>query len=105
MLKCEIIFDTDKILKEGEYTPDSIQKATDELFEDYDLVKGENGFYLEKGTDSDYVNFMGVIISLKHQNWFLDNLKKWVLYVDEDDTGDYYTEDLAERYAMIKQGA
>lgn len=105
MMKCEILFDKDKIIREGEYTLEAIQTATDELFADFDLVKGDNGFYCEKGTDNDYVNFMGVIISLKHQEWFLNNLKKWVLYVDEDDTGEFYTEDLAERYAVLKKGA
>ena len=105
MIKCEILFDEDKIIRDGEYTLESIQKATDDVFSTYHIKKDVDGLYVTSGADEDYVSFMGIIISLKRQQWFLDNISKWMLYVDEDDTGEFYTEDLIERYVIMRKGA
>lgn len=104
MLKCEIQFDNEKIIKDGIYTPESIRKATDEMFvEEFDLVKGENGFYLEKGVEEDYVHFMSAILSLKRQNWFTDYVSKWTWY-ENDENGDFYVEDFIEGFHLKNQG-
>lgn len=105
MIKCEILFDKDKIVQENEYTLESIQKATDDVFLAYNINKDADGLYVTNGADEDYVSFMSIIISLKRQQWFLENISKWTLYVDEDDTGDFYTEDLIERYVLMRKGA
>lgn len=105
MIKCEILFDKDKILRDGEYSLDSIQKATDHVFAARYIEKDSNGLYVTSGADEDYVSFMSIIISLKRQQWFLNNLSKWLLYVDEDDTGEFYTEDLIDRYVPMRKGA
>ncbi len=105
MIKCEILFDSEKITREDEYTVESIQKATDDVFAAHHIGKDVDGLYTTSGADEDYVSFMSIIISLKRQQWFLNNLSRWTLYVDEDDTGDFYTEDLIERYTLMRKGA
>ena len=96
VLKCEVVFDIDKIKQVGEYTPDRVQKATDNAFEDYNLIKGENGFYYESGTERDFMNFSGVIDCLKSQKWFMKYIKVWKLYenMEDEDIGDYEINDI-----------
>ena len=84
MMKCEILFDRDKITREGEYTPEAIETATDEVFSELDLVKGENGFYYGKGSEKDFVNFMSSLISLSRQEWFFKYVKKYLWYNPSD---------------------
>lgn len=108
MLKCEVQFDTKKIIKDGIYTPESIRKATDEMFVDeFDLVKGENGFYYEKGVDEDFTHFWSAILSLKRQVWFMNYVSRWIWYNSDDavDPSDFSVEDLLDKISREKRTA
>lgn len=94
MLKCEIVFDRNKILFEKLYTPEKIQYYTDNLFLAYGLKKTTNGFFI--GSNDDTVKFMGAILSLKRMDWFVSYVDKWIWYENDNDGdyGEFYTEDL-----------
>ena len=80
MLKCKISFDTDKIINEGEYSLDVIQRTTDILFAKLDLKKGENGFYYGSGAVEDFTSFMTAIWRLTSQDWFMHYIKEFLWY-------------------------
>ncbi len=106
MLKCEVQFDNEKIIRDDIYTPESVRQATDEMFVDkFDLVKGENGFYLEKGNDNDFVHFWSAILSLKRLDWFMDYVSRWIWYNSDnsDDPLDFSEEDLLEGIRREKE--
>lgn len=96
MLKCEVHLDDEKILADGVYTPEEVHNAVDNAFEMFDLVKGENGFYLEKGNENDFAHFGSVILSLSRTDWFMDYVDKWLFYDSDesDDPEDYDIEDI-----------
>ena len=107
MLKCEVQFDNEKIIRDDIYTPESVRKATDEMFVDeFDLVKGENGFYYQKGSDEDYVHFMSAILSLKRLDWFMKYASKWLWFENDQDGdyGDFYVEDLLSGFRALNKG-
>lgn len=91
MLKCEVVFNNEKIIRENIYTPEKIQKATDEIFSDFGLVKGKNGFYLEAGNERDFMNFSNVLDFLETQQWFIRYIKSMRMYenMEEEDTGEF----------------
>lgn len=108
MLKCEVQFDNEKIIRDGIYTPESIRKATDEMFVDeFNLVKGADGFYYEKGDDEDFTNFWSAILSLKRQKWFMTYVSKWIWYNSDDaaDPSDFSVEDLLDKISQEKRSA
>lgn len=100
MLKCEVHLDDEKILADGVYTPEEVHNAVDNAFEMFDLVKGENGFYLEKGNENDFAHFGSVILSLSRTDWFMDYVDKWIWYNSDDsaDPENFRTEDVLDFY-------
>ena len=65
MKKLVIKMDREKILNDGIYNADKIERYIDSLFEKEGLVKADSGLYVETGDDSDYARFWA--INLKHQ--------------------------------------
>lgn len=99
-LMCEVQFDNEKIIKDDIYTPESVRQATDEMFVDkFDLVKGENGFYYEKGCDEDFIHFMSAILSLRLSDWFMKYVSKWLWYNPDNCV---YPEDMIAALKDIK---
>jgi hypothetical protein len=101
MLKIQVIMDDSKIRREGLYDVRKIHRAVDSVFVDeYGLVKGEGGFYLESGVKDDFVDFFGAILLLKDEEWFIDNVETWLWFNSDDspDPEDFAIEDIKEHY-------
>lgn len=77
MIKCEILFDEDKIIRDGEYTLESIQKATDDVFSTYHIKKDVDGLYVTSGADEDYVSFYEYYYQPKNVN-----NGSWIIYLN-----------------------
>ncbi|MHC1722170.1 MAG: hypothetical protein AB9836_03070 [Aminipila sp.] len=92
--------DDKKIINEGEYNISDIYNTIDNLFAECQLIKGQDGEYLEKGTKDDFAHFWSAILTLKNQNWFMDNIKEWLWFNsdDADNPEDFEIDDLAEHY-------
>jgi virulence-associated protein VapD len=101
MLKIQVLMDDNKIVSEDKYDVSKVHRAVDSVFtEKYGLVKAQDGFYLERGNESDYANFWNAILLLKDQPWFLDNVKTWLWFNSDDspDPADFVVEDLQKHY-------
>ncbi|MDR1184935.1 MAG: hypothetical protein LBK67_09070 [Coriobacteriales bacterium] len=102
MLKVQVLMDDGKIDSEEKYDVGKVHRAVDRVFtERYGLLKGKDGFYLERGSELDYANFWNAILLLKDQPWFLDNVETWLWFNSDDspDPADFAVEDLREHYA------
>jgi hypothetical protein len=64
------------------------------------LLKGQDGFYLETGTSADLALFTRATGLLKRTQWFMDNVDTWLLFdsTDRDDPNDFVVEDVKEYY-------
>jgi len=103
MLKMQVILDREKIRRESIYDANKIDRAIDSvLLTRYGFTKGVDGFYFESGKKDDYTDFWSAILLLKDENWFLDNLEKWLWFNsdDSDDPEDFAIEDLRAHYVI-----
>jgi hypothetical protein len=68
--------------------------------DEYGLVKGDNGFYLESGGKDDFVDFFGAILLLKDEEWFMDNVKTWLWFNSDDSANpeDFAIDDIKAHY-------
>jgi hypothetical protein len=101
MKKVQIILDEKQIIADGQYDLAKMHLVIDRLFVDiYGLVKGNDGYYLERGNKDDFADFWNAILSLKDQDWFLYNVKTWLWFNSDDgaDPDDFEVEDLREHY-------
>ena len=80
MKKLVIKMDREKILNDGIYNADKIERYIDSLFEKEGLVKADSGLYVETGDDSDYARFWAIIMYLKDLKWFCDYVSEFVWY-------------------------
>jgi hypothetical protein len=93
--------DEEKILRERIYDLQKIYASIDDIFVNKcDLVKSENGFYLEHGTSSDFANFGNAMGMLRNKKWFLENVKTWLMFdnADNNDPEDVVIDDIKEFY-------
>jgi hypothetical protein len=101
MLKVQVIMDDDKLRHEQLYDIGKVYSAIDSVFVDeYGLIKGDDGFYLESGNKDDFVDFFGAILSLKDEAWFMDNVKTWLWFNSDDSSNpeDFAIDDIKEHY-------
>lgn len=106
MLKLEIILDKEKIEVGGKYDWVAMQTVLDEIFEQQGLIKSDVGIYVGGGRVSDFANFWRIIWALAEEEWFMDNVKKWVWYNSDDgrDENDFAAEDIIEFYKSRSVG-
>ncbi|MEG0614124.1 MAG: hypothetical protein RR540_00090 [Oscillospiraceae bacterium] len=82
MLKVEIVMDEEKILAEGKYPLKDVYFTLDKVFFSKKLKKLGEGIYCDNGSEQDFANLWVVIFALQEQEWFADNVKKWLWYND-----------------------
>ena len=111
MKKLVIKMDREKILNDGIYNADKIERYIDSLFEKEGLVKADSGLYVETGDDSDYARFWAIIMYLKDLKWFCDYVSEFVWYNSDNSKNpeNFYIEDvkaeMLKRKKKTKMGA
>lgn len=106
-LKMVIEFDEEKIKKEGRYDLHKLYASLRKSFEGVGLktvtdgVFVDNGneedFFIGNGNSEDFSNFAKAVIYLRSQEWFLNIVKRWKLYMENE------TDDLAKFYKKRKE--
>jgi hypothetical protein len=90
MMKMLIIFDEDKIAREGKYNIDKINDYLATSFAKRGMAKDRNNWFI----NGNFKTCGSLIIKLSHADWFIDNIQEWLWY-DSDDSS---TEDLKAHY-------
>ena len=103
MIKMFIKLNEEKIKKSERYSLDKIYSALDRIFREKGLKKvmASNGIeYYGSDRPVDFAYFGKIILGLKNQEWFMDNVSEW-LFCSNDDTDDdsiFNQEDLLVHY-------
>lgn len=104
MMKMEIKMNEEKVNAEKKYKLDKIYLALDKHFERVGLpkVEDDSDILTYRGNDDkdDFANFGIMVIGLKKQAWFTENVAIWRLYESDDtvDPDDFAVSDLVEYY-------
>ena len=96
MIKMLIEMDEDKIKREDKYDLSKINSYFDDLFARIDSFKDDDGLYIN-GT---FESFGAIVWRLSEQDWFLNNVKQWIWYTNENssDPNLFKYEDIRKRY-------
>jgi hypothetical protein len=101
MTKMQILLDEDKIKREKKYSAQKIYELLDVVFLDKcKLRKDAEGYYTGNGDTGDLSRFGKANYLLSNQPWFLENVKVW-LFFNNDDTDvhdEYIVEDVRDFY-------
>ena len=103
MIKMTIRMNEEKISTSSEYTVEHIYQALDSIFSKYgmDRTETDRGIeYVGHNRPTDFAYFGKIMLGLKEQPWFMDNVKTW-LYCNSDDSDsptDFNEEDLLVHY-------
>ena len=105
MIKMVIKMDEKKIGASKEYTVQRVYDALDRIFasKGMERVDTERGMeYIGHDRPTDFAYFGKIMLGLKEQPWFMDNVQTW-LYCNNDDSDnpeDFNEEDLMIHYGM-----
>ena len=106
MKKMQIIFDEEKIRREGVHDLSKMQAYVDYIMvEDGGLVKGENGFYYPNDHEDGFVVFMSSALLFRDQDWFLDNVDTWLWYNSDDYPEECCVENFKEHFLNRRRKA
>lgn len=100
MLKLEIGFDEERILKDGKYDLDAMYKYLDKLFIHQGLQKdcttNKSVFYKGTGKNTDMAAIFSCVFHLEKKDWFMEYVNLWLLYDNENTTDEenYEIEDI-----------
>lgn len=108
MLKVQIDLDINKIITESKYPQTVLSATVDKVFSDKGMkvsVDDENGRIIVTDSDrvDDYGNLWSVIWGLSEKSWFVDNLKEWLWFNNDD--GDDSVEDILFYIRSKENGA
>jgi hypothetical protein len=106
MTKMQILLDDEKIKRERKLSAAKMQAFIDSVFIDRcRLAKDADGFYTGTGDSGDLMRFGQANYLLSNQPWFLDNVKCWMFYSndDTDDPDEYVVEDVKGYYLDKRQ--
>lgn len=103
MIKMIIKMDENRINNNPEYTVEKVYSAIDRIFTQrgMDRIDTNSGIeYCGHEKPTDFAYFGKIMLGLKNQAWFMDNVTKWILCNsdDEDDPNDFSEEDLLAHY-------
>lgn len=104
MMKMEIKMNEEKINREKKYRLQGMYKRLDDGFADLGMLKVEDGsdtlMYYGINEAKDFANFGRMVLALKREEWFMDNVVVWRLYESDDtvDPDDFAVNDLVEYY-------
>jgi transcription elongation factor len=97
MLKVQIDLDINKIISENKYTQTALSATIDKAFSNRGMkvsIDFEKGRIIvtDSGRTDDYGNLWSVIWGLAEKSWFVDNLKQWLWFNNNE--GDDSVEDI-----------
>ena len=90
MMRMLIELDENKILNEGKYNLDKINAYLSKAFAKRNMTKDDDNWYI----NGNFTNCGSLILILSQKEWFINNVKKWLWYDEEDES----TEDLKAHY-------
>ena len=99
-MKMEFIFDKNKLKKFG-YSEEQCLNAIRKHFNSYKsetIIEVSKGFF--EGTDDDWDAFASAS-RFPYTSWFLNVIKEWYWYIDEEDGLGEQKEDCLESYYRI----
>lgn len=99
-MKMEFIFDEEKLNNSG-YTEEFCLRELKEHFDKFrskTLKEISKGVY--EGTEDDFNAFLGAG-HFPYTKWFLEVIKEWYLYADEEDGKGIQKEDCLEAYYKV----
>ena len=83
MMKMEIKMNEEKINREKKYRLQGMYKRLDDGFADLGMLKVEDGsdtlMYYGINEAKDFANFGRMVLALKREEWFMDNVVVWRL--------------------------
>lgn len=84
LIKVEMKLNKERILDDGEYTPERIMKGVDNAFAKHGFRKEilEDGticFWGNRQSD-DFAKFGGLVVALHKTEWFMPYVDKWLWY-------------------------
>ncbi len=84
ILGTRIVMDEEKIIREKQYSLESIYQTIDKIAKECNLVKRDKYTYICKNGEEDS-QFLGIFHYdyLIRLNWFTQNVKEWILLDDE----------------------
>lgn len=109
MLKMEIRMNDEKIKAENRYNLEKVYAIINQAFNQMGYFKKKSGentlVYYDNGEKRDYACFGKLVIALKKQEWFMNNVAVWKLYenVDESNPLNISEEDLLKHYLEKKE--
>lgn len=92
LLKMVIIFDEEKVEREGKYNLKKMYASINQSFTKAGLKVESDGVYWDNGGEEDLNEFMVLASALSSQDWFVESIKRW----------DWYQGDLREPENLIK---
>lgn len=103
MMKMEIKMNEEKINREKKYRLQGMYKRLDDGFADLGMLKEDGSdtlMYYGINEAKDFANFGRMVLALKREEWFMDNVVVWRLYESDDtvDPDDFAVNDLVEYY-------
>ena len=103
MIKMIIQMDDDKLLQDPGLSRAQIEATLDRIFDQMGMTKAETkrgSEYCGHDHPSDFARFGRIMLGLKDQTWFMNNVKEWV-FCNNDDSDDpevFEEEDLLAHY-------
>jgi hypothetical protein len=100
----QILLDEDKIKREKKYSIPKINAFIDAIFIDRcKLRKDAEGYYTGRGEADDLSRFGRANYILSNQSWFLENVKVWLFFNndDTDSSDEYIIEDVRDFYFSV----
>ncbi len=80
MLKFEIAFDEEKVIRERKYDLDKMYNFLDKIFAEDNLKKIGKGTYRDNGSEHDFGCMWGIFWALAKAEWFMQNVSKVIWY-------------------------
>ena len=74
----KIVFDEDKVRRDGKYNIDKMYASIDRDFATFSIPKIGRGVYQSQGHRSDYSHFMSVCMAYRGIEWFMENVASWI---------------------------
>jgi hypothetical protein len=96
VMKMKIVFDEEKVKREGKYDINSMYDIVDDYFIKHNLSKIGKGEYADRGNKDDYAMIVNTV-DFEKLDWFKNNLSSWLFSQIDENTDNWYCEDwLAE---------
>ena len=111
MIKVEVRMNADLIKSDGKYEVETIRKAVDDMYMQFDFRRKEykdgTVCYLGNDSEHDFAHFGKLIWALSEEEWFMKYVDRWLWYNNSCmPRADWFRcEDILEKYGNRKSAA